>query len=57
METIRVKPKDGLTVRHPVTGAPMVEGEVERTPQIIRYLKDGDLVLVPKQKKAVKETK
>jgi hypothetical protein len=44
---ITVKPKDGVTVK----GFPC-EKEVERSPQVIRLLKDGDLVEVQKQKPA-----
>jgi hypothetical protein len=45
---IKVKPKDGLTVSHPETGLPMKECAIEKTPAIIRLLKDGDLVEVKK---------
>jgi hypothetical protein len=45
---INVKPKDGLTVPHPETGSPMSACSVERTPAIIRLLKDGDLIEVIK---------
>lgn len=45
--TITVKPKDGLTV----AGFPG-EKETERTPQVIRLLKDGDLIEVVKQNPA-----
>ena len=42
---IRVKPKDGLNVRHPQTGH-LISGEIkiERSPAVRRLLKDGDLV-------------
>jgi hypothetical protein len=41
---INVKPKDGLTVPHPATGAPMDACSIEKTPAVIRLLKDGDLI-------------
>lgn len=44
---ITVKPKDGLTVK----GFPC-EKSVERNPQVIRLLKDGDLIEVIKTKPA-----
>ena len=45
---INVEPKDGLTVLHPETGSPMSACSIERTPAIIRLLKDGDLLQVVK---------
>ena len=63
MKTIIVSPKEGLTVRHPETGAPIVKDtELIYSPQIKRYLKDGDLVEIPRatvevKAKAKKETK
>ena len=45
---INVKPKEGLTVPHPETGSPMSACSVERTPAIIRMIKDGDLIEVAK---------
>ena len=45
----RVKPKDGLHVRHPQTGH-VISGEIkiERSPAVRRLLKDGDLIEVKK---------
>ena len=61
---INVKPKDGLTVPHPETGSPMTACSVERSPAIIRMIKDGDLIEVtkpvkkaPTKKKAEQENK
>lgn len=53
MKRITVSPKKGLTVRHPETGQPILDGaDVELTPQIKRYLKDGDLTESKSKKKA-----
>jgi hypothetical protein len=41
---INVKPKDGLTVPHPENGSPMSACSIEKSPAIIRLLKDGDLI-------------
>jgi hypothetical protein len=55
---INVKPKDGLTVPHPETGSPMSACSIEKSPAIIRLLKDGDLIQVIKPvKKATAKKK
>jgi uncharacterized membrane protein len=47
--SITVKPKEGLTV----AGFPS-ERQTERTPQVIRLLKDGDLIEIKPAKVAKK---
>jgi hypothetical protein len=55
---INVKPKDGLTVPHPETGSAMSACSIEKSPAIIRLLKDGDLIQVIKPvKKATAKKK
>ena len=57
MNTIVVKPKDGLIVVHPESGQPIRGGQtVPRSPQILRFLKDGDLLEVVEQKVKKKTT-
>lgn len=46
MSKLRVKPREGLIV----AGFPS-EKETDRTPQVIRLLKDGDLIEVKKTTK------
>ena len=56
MNKIVVIPKEGVTVIHPESGNPIRENqEVNKTPQIIRFLKDGDLIEVKEPNKAKKE--
>ena len=55
---INVKPKAGLTVPHPETGSAMKACTVEKSPAIIRLLKDGDLIeVVQPVKKATAKKK
>ncbi len=56
---IKVKPKDGLTVVHPETGFALPgETMIEKSPAVIRLLKDGDILEVkdtPSKKSATKD--
>ena len=49
---IKVKASEGLNVRNPESGA-IISGEIyiERSPAIVRMLKDGDLIEVSEQAK------
>ena len=50
---IRVQPKDGLNVRNPESGAVIIGAIViEKSPAVIRLLKDGDLTEVAEAVKA-----
>jgi hypothetical protein len=58
MSKIMVKPAEGLTVRHPESRSVLFGVlEFERTPAIIRMIKQGDLVVVDQKvaKKAPKK--
>ncbi len=49
MKKIIASPREGVTVRHPETGFPIKpKTTVKLSPQIKRYLKDGDLIEIPK---------
>jgi hypothetical protein len=57
MNLIKIKPADGLVVMNPNGGGKMKgERDIERTPAIIRMLKDGDIVEVKKSKAVKKAT-
>ncbi len=57
MKTTTVSPRDGVSVRHPATGRAIApKTTIELTPQIRRYIKDGDLIEV-KKATAKKESK
>ena len=50
---IKVQPKDGMNVRNPESGAVMAgEIMIEKSPAVIRLLKDGDLIEVAEAVKA-----
>jgi hypothetical protein len=55
---IKVKPKDGLNVRNPQSGA-VIDGEIyiEKLPSVVRLLKDGDLIEVSETAKPAKKAK
>jgi hypothetical protein len=56
MKTIIVSPKEGITVKHPASGNPILpKTEIALSPQVKRYMRDGDLIEVqPKPKKKAK---
>lgn len=44
-ERIKVRPREGLTVRHPVTREPLEAGtELDATREVLRLVLSGDLV-------------
>ena len=53
---IKVKPKDGVNVRNPQSGAVIAnEIFIERLPSVVRLIKDGDLIEVKESAKPVKK--
>ena len=58
MNKIEVTVKEGVTVLHPESGNPIRDGQtVPRSPQIIRFLRDGDLIEITKPKTKKQQSK